>query len=133
MPGKKPEMKSEKPSDTDKIKGEGGFIAKGKPGKLFLMTSGEMLKDNMIDPEGKSPNTTLIMNVLDTLNNRDATAMMRSKVQSFNPLSDTESGIKTFVKSFNIAGLPVLVVIFGLLVLFRRNFRKKQIKMIFQK
>ena len=49
------------------------------------------------------------------------------------PLEDTQAGIKTFVKAFNIAGLPILVVIFGLGVWFRRHSRKKHIQMMFQK
>ena len=73
------------------------------------------------------------MNMLDSLNNHDATAAMRSKVQRFNPLAETEPGVKTLVKTFNIAGLPVMVVAFGLIVLFRRHSRKKHIKMMFQK
>ncbi len=129
----KDKKKPAKPSELDKIKGEGGLISNGRPGKIFLIASSEILKDNILDKEGQSPNATFIMNVIDSLNNREATAVMRSKVQSFNPLSDTGSGIKTFIKSFNIAGLPILVVMFGLGVLFRRHSRRKQIKMIFQK
>jgi cbb3-type cytochrome oxidase subunit 3 len=40
---------------------------------------------------------------------------------------------KTFVKTFNIAGLPVLLVFIGLIVWLRRRSRKKQIQMMFQK
>jgi hypothetical protein len=58
---------------------------------------------------------------------------MRGKEQRFNPLDDTQAGTKTFVKAFNIAGLPILVVIFGLGVWFRRHSRKKQIQMMFGK
>ena len=58
---------------------------------------------------------------------------MRSKEQRFNPLFDTGPATKTFVKSFNIAGLPVLVTLFGLLVWFKRHSRKKHIQMMFQK
>jgi ABC-2 type transport system permease protein len=132
---KKPEdkEKDEKQSEIDKIKGEGDFISKGKPGKIFIIASSEILKDNLLDREGQSPNSTFLMNVLDSLNNHDATAAMRSKVQRFNPLAETEPGIKTLVKTFNIAGLPVIVVAFGLIVLFRRHARKKHIKMMFQK
>jgi hypothetical protein len=74
-----------------------------------------------------------IMNILDFLNNREDIALMRSKEQRFNPLDDTEAGTKTFVKSFNVAGIPVVVVLFGLLVWFRRHSRKKRIQMMFQK
>ena len=96
------------------------------------MTSSEVLKDNLLDAEGKTPNAMFIMNIMDYLNNREDIAIMRSKEQRFNPLSETGGGVKTFVKSFNIVGLPVLVVLFGLLVWFRRHSRKKRIQMMFQ-
>jgi len=130
-----PEKSQEKKSDVDlsKIEDEGEFLSRGRPGKIFLMASSEMLKDNMLDEQGRSPNAMFIMNVLDFLNNREATAIMRSKEQRFNPLDDTGAGTKTFVKSFNVAGVPVLVVLFGLLVWFRRHSRKRRIQMIFQK
>jgi len=119
--------------DLSKIKGKVGFIAKGKPAKIFLMASSEMLKDNVLGPEGNSPNDMFVMNIIDALNNRENIAVMRSKVQSFNPLHDTGAMIKTFVKTFNIAGLPILVAFLGLVVFLRRYSRKKQIKMMFQK
>ena len=120
-------------ADLSKIEDKGEFLSKGKAGKIFLLASSEMLKDNVLDEKGRSPNAMFIMNVLDFLNNREEIAVMRSKEQRFNPLDDTEAGTKTFVKSFNVAGIPVLVVLFGLLVWFRRHARKKRIHMMFQK
>lgn len=130
--GKEPDVKK---SDVDlsKIVGEGEIITRGKPGKIFLMASSEMLKNNLLGEKGSNPNAALILNVLDYLNNREAIAVMRSKEQRFNPLNDTKAGTRTFVKSFNIAGLPVLVILFGLLVWFRRHSRMKQIQMMFMK
>ena len=87
----------------------------------------------MLDQEGRSSNAVFVMNVLDYLNNREEIAVMRSKEQRFNPLQETEAGTKTFLKSFNIAGLPILVVIFGLFVFLKRHSRKKHILMMFQK
>ena len=133
---KKSEQESaEKPSgiDLSKIERSGQFLPKGKPGKIFLMASADMLKNNVLDAEGQSSNATFIMNVLDYLNGREDIAVMRGKEQRFNPLDDIQAGIKTFVKAFNIAGLPILVVIFGLGVWFRRHSRKKHIQMMFQK
>ncbi len=82
---------------------------------------------------GRGANTILILNILDYLNGREDIAVMRGKVQQFNPLNDTQPVIKTFVKAFNIAGLPVLVILFGLGVWFRRHSRKKYIQMMFAK
>lgn len=124
----------EKPDvDLSKIETAGKIITKGEPGKLFLIASSEMLKNNMLDERGKSPNAMFILNVLDYLNNREEIAELRSKEQRFNPLIEVKAGVKTFAKSFNIAGLPILVILFGLLVWFFRYSRKKRIQMMFQK
>ena len=119
--------------DLSKIEGTGGILTKGRPGRIFLIASSEILKDNILDPEGKSPNAMFIANIIDALNNRDEIAVMRSKKQRFNPLDETSGLTKTSIKTFNIAGLPAIVVIFGLFVWLRRRSRKKQIKMMFQK
>jgi len=130
-----PEEKSIEESEIDlsKIEGEGEVLSRGKPGKIFVIASSEMLKDNILDKVGRNPNTMFILNIIDFLNNRDDIAIMRSKEQRFNPLNDAAAGTKAFVKSFNIVGLPVLVVLCGFLVWFQRHSRMKRIKMIFQK
>jgi ABC-2 type transport system permease protein len=132
--GEEPDEKAEEKPDVvlSKIEGKGQFLTKGGPGKIFLMASSEVLKDNILDAEGKTPNAMFIMNIVDYLNNREDIAIMRSKEQRFNPLVETGAGVKTFVKSFNIVGLPVLVVLFGLLVWFRRHSRKKRIQIMFR-
>ena len=119
--------------DISKIVSDGQFIAKGKPGKIFLMASADMIKDNILDAVGRGPNATYILNVIDYLNGREDIAVMRGKEQRFNPLDDTKAGTKTFVKTLNIIGLPAFVVLFGILVWFRRHNRKKNIQMMFQK
>ena len=123
---KKPDL------DLSKIVGKGGFLAKSKRTKIFLMASSEMLKDNVLDREGKTPNALFILNALDALNEREDIAEMRSKEQRFNPLRDTSPFGKTVIKTFNIVGLPVLLILFGLFIWMRRHSRKKQIQMIFQ-
>ena len=130
-PEKKTKQKSH--GDLSKIEGTGEFISLGKPGKIFLMASSEMLKDNVVDEEGRTPNAMFIMNTVDYLNNREDIAVMRSKEQRFNPLHDTKASTRTFVKFFNIGGLPVLVIISGLLIWLLRHSRRKRIRMMFQK
>ena len=127
--------KNEKKPDVDlsKIEGTGGMVTKSKPARIFLLASAEMLKNNILDEEGKGPNATFVLNVIDTLNNRDDIAVMRSKEQQFNPLGQTNAMAKTVIKSFNITGLPVLVVVFGFLVWLNRHSRRKTIQMMFQK
>jgi len=123
------------PTDVDlsQIERQGNFLAQGRPGKIFVMASADMLSDNVLDAGGRGPNATFILNTIDYLNGREDIAVMRAKVQRFNPVEETQAATKTFVKATNIVGLPVLVVIFGLGVWFRRHSRKKQIQMMFHR
>jgi ABC-type uncharacterized transport system involved in gliding motility auxiliary subunit len=127
------ESKPQTDIDLSKIERQGTFLAKGRPGKIFVMASADMLRDNVLDAGGRGSNATFILNTIDYLNDREDIAVMRAKVQRFNPLEETQAATKTFVKAANIAGLPILVVIFGLGVWFRRHARKKQIEMMFGK
>jgi len=131
----KPAGAAEKKPDVDlsKIEQKGSFRPKSGGGKILLLSSSEMLADNLLDPSSSNPNSMFILNVLDALNQQQDIADMRSKEQRFNPLGETSGFAKTFIKTFNIAGLSVLVVIFGLFVWMRRHSRKKQIQMMFQK
>jgi hypothetical protein len=58
---------------------------------------------------------------------------MRSKHQRFNLLEETKSGTKTFFKTFNIIGLPILVILGGIAIWFRRRSRKRKIQLMFKK
>jgi ABC-type uncharacterized transport system involved in gliding motility auxiliary subunit len=130
--GKKDEPAANKP-DLPPVEKHGGFLAKSKPSKIIVVASSEMLKDSMLDEEGQSPNATFVLNAIDVANGRDGIARMRSKKQSFNPLNQTAPMLKMAIKTINIAGLPFLVVCFGILVWLKRKSRKKQIQLMFQK
>jgi hypothetical protein len=117
--------------DLTKIEHKRKFISKGRPGRIFVIASSDMLKDNILDGGGRSPNSMFVLNVIDYLNQREGIAVMRSKVQRFNPLLSTGGTVKAFVKGVNIIGLPILVVLFGLLVWALRHARKKRIRMMF--
>jgi len=113
------------------VQSEGGFLADGEPAKVFLLPSSAMLSDNVLDAEGRTINTVFILNALDALNDRVDIAVMRAKKQQLNPLEPTGAGTKTLVKTVNIAGLPVLVALFGVGVWFRRISRKRHIQALF--
>jgi ABC-type uncharacterized transport system involved in gliding motility auxiliary subunit len=125
QPVTKPEI------DLSQIKGDKKIIEKGRPGKIILVGSSEMLKDIILDEEGRSPNAVWVMNVLDYLNNRENTAVMRSKEQRLNPLTDAGPMVKTAIKVFNTIGLSILVILSGLVVYFRRSARKRKIQAMF--
>jgi ABC-type uncharacterized transport system involved in gliding motility auxiliary subunit len=113
---------------TTRVTTEGTIIKKGKPGKIFLIGTSEVLKNNLFDEDGSTPNAQFILNVIDALNNRVDNAVMRTKVQRFNPLKEVGPGTRTFIKMVNIVGLPVLVIAAGLIVWFRRTARQRAIR-----
>ena len=137
IPEKEEEKKEEKKDkkengiDMSKIEAGGTVIKKGKPGKIFLIGSSEILRDNVIDEEGKTPNAQFVMNVVDYLNGHGDVAVMRSKTQKFNPIADVSPAVRTSIKTANIAGLPLLVVMAGIIVWVRRTARKRMIQRIF--
>ncbi|SMC35464.1 ABC-type uncharacterized transport system involved in gliding motility, auxiliary component [Desulfocicer vacuolatum DSM 3385] len=123
---------AEKDALVAKIETRNAVITKGKPGKIFVMGCASMLQDNMLDPQGQSTNAAFILNVIDHLNDQDNIAVLRSKNQTFNPLAETTPMIRGIIKLFNIAGLPILIVISGFVVLLKRRGRKRKIKLMFQ-
>ena len=127
------DIAADKHPDLSKIETKETFIPAGKPGKISIVGSSAMLKDNLLDAEGKSPNAAFILNLIDDLNGRDDIAAMRSKIQQFNPLEETEVMTKNIIKLFNIIGLPVIIIFFGLLTWWRRSVRRKNIQLMFQK
>jgi ABC-type uncharacterized transport system involved in gliding motility auxiliary subunit len=127
----KEEGKAEAEVDLSGILHAEATVNVGAPGKVFLVGTSEILKDNLIDKEGKSPNAQFVMNVIDAFNGREAYALMRTKAQRFNPLREIEPGTKAMIKSFNVAGLPVIVILVGLLVWLRRVSRRRMIQNMF--
>ena len=113
------------------LKTEQKIVETSAPVKLFVLGCAQMLHDNMLDAQGRTTNATFLLNTIDHLNGDDAVAVMRSKQQTLNPVAQTSAFTKTFVKTVNVAGLPVLVALFGLVVMVRRNIRKKKIAQMY--
>ncbi len=135
--GENPNQKNESGiahASTAGISSSGSFIAKGKKSRIFVMADSSMLQDNLMGTEGEATmNATFVMNTIDSFNGRSGIAAMRSKKQSYNPLVDAPQAIKTFIKAFNIVGLPILAALLGLIIWGLRVRRKKAIRRIFTK
>lgn len=117
--------------EESRVKDSVGILAKGNPGRILLIGSSDILKDNVLDDQGRSPNSVFLLNSFDYLNNREDIAVMRSKNQRFNPLRDTKAATRTLVKIFNIAGVPILFLLFGFYIWVRRKAKKRMIQNLF--
>ena len=88
----------------------------------------------MLDAEGRTGNSLFFLNLFDYLNDREDYAIMRTKGVNYVPISeDTPHQLKSFIKSFNIVVLPILVAVAGVLVWVGRLRRKKRIEYFFLK
>jgi ABC-type uncharacterized transport system involved in gliding motility auxiliary subunit len=130
--GEEDESPKKDGADLSQITEKGAFRAQSPESKIFVIASAELLKDQLLDSEGRSTNAMFLLNMIDALNDRESIAAMRSKSQQFNPLEETSPATKTIVKAVNIVGLPILVVAIGLIVWARRHARRKRIQLQFQ-
>ncbi len=119
--------------DLSQITAKGAVLGQSPPARIFVVATGEILKDQLLDDAGQSTNAMFILNMIDALNDQEAFAAMRSKEQRFNPLKETTAASKAIIKAVNMVGLPVLVVIFGLAVWMYRHARRKKIQLLFQR
>ena len=117
--------------DMTAVTTDGASIKQGKPSRIFIIGTSEVLKDSLVDKDARSPNAQLVLNVIDYLNGNTERAQMRSKRQGFNPLKELEPSTRTMLKALNIVGLPILVALAGMVVWMRRASRKRLIQMMF--
>ena len=114
-------------TDTPEVVAQNRILETSRPAKIFVLGCSQMLMDNMLDPEGRTTNATFILNTIDHLNGKDEIAAMRSKQQMLNPLATTTPFVRAMIKALNIAGLPVLVFVFGIGVWGAGKARRKKI------
>jgi ABC-2 type transport system permease protein len=100
-------------------------------GKLLVAGSSELSGAQLVDPQGTSPNAILIQNMLDYLNGNEELPLTRSKGLNLMPLGDTSPRYRSFVKGFAMVGMPLLVIITGLLVWRLREARRRNIRRMF--
>ena len=115
----------------DELSSEDNMVASTDSGKLFVFGSSFSMSDSLLDQNGTSTNSVMMMNILDELNGKGDFSVMRKKGLSYNPLDETTPAVKTFIKTLNIVIIPVLVIIAGLLVWFAWVSRQKKIAAMF--
>ncbi len=118
-------------SDAGALSSSGDRIDKGKPGRLLVVGSADILRNNIVDEAGSTPNAQLLMNMVDYLNGRQDLAVLRSKAQRFNPLIDIAPESRSLIKGANLVGLPLLVIFIGLIAWLRRSARRRKLKKMF--
>ena len=136
IPEKPEENKNGKQKDENNnliknIESQNAKIDSTNKAKLIVFGTSAIIKNSFVDRDGMGPNAILVLNAVDYLTGRIDFALMRSKAQFYNPLKDITPEKKSFIKWFNIAGLPIIVALFGLFVWFMRKRKMEKIREIF--
>ncbi len=100
-------------------------------GKIFVIGTSDIITDAVIDEQGDSPNSIFVMNIIDVMNDKIDRALLRSKIEEFNPLYEVDENTKMFIKLFNIIGLPILTIITGFIITAYRKSKKMKIQRMF--
>ena len=113
--------------DSDTLEIATNRIDEGS-GTLVVVGGSGMIGSNVLDAAGATGNSLFVLNLIDSLSGREDYAVMRTKGASYAPLDDTTPAARSFIKTFNIAGLPILVVLGGLGAWLARNRKKRRIE-----
>ena len=117
--------------DIGNIDREESIVKSTDHGRVFVFGSSMAITDSLVDAQGASSNAIMLFNILDEMNGRGDFSTMRKKGLIYSPIGDVPAAVKTFIKTFNIAVIPVLVIIAGLIVLLRWSSRRKKIAAAF--
>ncbi len=97
----------------------------------FLMNAKRIISSALSDPNDQDKifaNGFFIHSMVDYLLGNVYIPEMSSKSLDYNPLDVSSDGTKIALKTVNIAGVPLLVILAGLLIWKRRSRRKKSIQ-----
>ncbi|NCF75063.1 MAG: hypothetical protein GWO87_01070 [Xanthomonadaceae bacterium] len=110
-----PKKEGEKSIDEEK------FIPSVDKARLTVIGDSDFIKDNFLSRNGN--NLILFQNIIDTLTLDSDLINIRSKGVTNRPLKEVSEAKKMSIKYFNIFGVTILVIIFGII---KYNLRKRR-------
>lgn len=117
-------------SSLENVAGKDQLITNSDSAKLLVLGSSDMLTDQILN--GNTPSNTLfVRNAIDSLSDREEYTLMRSKGVLHRPMDEVSETQRSFIKFFNIFGLPILVICAGILTWFLWLRRKQKIMQMF--
>ncbi|HOW81306.1 MAG TPA: GldG family protein [Spirochaetota bacterium] len=98
----------------------------------FLMESRRILASGMGGQDDDSfSNAVLLHNMVDFSAGNYHIPEMKGKSLEFNPLEKTDDGERLFFKALNIGGLPIIVIIAGIVIWRLREKRRRRLQQLF--
>jgi ABC-type uncharacterized transport system involved in gliding motility auxiliary subunit len=138
----RPDTKQEKQDKNEKISSGIRLNETVQSGKseIIVVGTSEITKSGFIVDSGKIlsggaagsrvemyPNSLFIRNMIDYLSGKTYSPEMRAKNITHNPLKKTSDNARFALKAVNIAGVPILVIISGIVAWRVGSIRKKKL------
>ncbi len=108
------------------------FIQTSENGRVLLIPTSAILTNDFISQSQQTPNSIVALNLIDYMSGRGDFAEMRAKGQLFSPIEGISEKMAGILKQFNIVGIPLLVVLLGLVVWMQWRKRQEKIRLRFE-
>ncbi len=106
----------------------GGHLAKSiMPGKVFVTGSTKTANPAMLPDDKRDQAVSFVRNVIDYMNGNEDLCLMRTKGLDLRTMTNLNTGFAVFTRYFNQFGIPLLVIIAGLVVTILRNVHRTKI------
>jgi gliding-associated putative ABC transporter substrate-binding component GldG len=109
------------------------FVEQAKPARLLFSSTRELLQNDFINARGEGTLVQFAQNMVDWAAQDDALVEIRSKGLSAPELGQIGDMQRQMIKYFNMVGLPLLVIFFGLYMWRHFENRRQQLALQFQK
>jgi len=107
------------------------YLDKAKPARLVVVGSSEFLPNDFIDPRrGGGALASFTANLVDWVAQDSELVEIRAKETSAGVVGEISDARRFLIKYFNLAGLPILVILGGLLMW--RRFENRRLKIAAQ-
>lgn len=106
-------------------------LTESSGGKIFVLGTSAVLGNGLMDADGMDPNSLFFLNTLDYMNGNGAVAELRAKGKRLRRLDEEAAELRFLAKIFNIAGLPVIVMLAGGVVWLASAARRRRIRRSF--
>lgn len=116
-----------KTDDDGEVQASNFLVSSKQPGKVMVCGNSKIILSNYLNPNNPGASGLLIANILDYMNGNEDLCEMRTKGTVSDVLNVKSKVLAKFMQYFNEFGLPLFVIIAGVIVYVCRKNRRKLI------
>ncbi|MCK5255638.1 MAG: hypothetical protein KAQ81_06415, partial [Deltaproteobacteria bacterium] len=126
----KPVPTAEKEKDKEKTEIQKETIKESPDTQIIVIGNSRFITNDVISQF--RDNQVFFLNIIDWLTLGEELIGIRSRGATDRPLKETTEHIKTLIKYINMFGIPILLIMFGLICFYLRRRKKKRVALAWQ-